>query len=118
MGETPDATTLQPAGGLTAARSRRRLACPDGFWREAATAIDWTRPPTRGLDDSAAPLYRWFPDGELNTSYNTLDRHVEAGNGERTALIYDSPVTGTGRTLTYRELRDQVADFAGALRSL
>jgi propionyl-CoA synthetase len=97
---------------------RRSLADPDGFWLEAAAAIDWTRPPTRGLDDSAAPLYRWFPDGELNTSYNALDRHVEAGNGERTALIYDSPVTGTGRSLTYRELRDEVAVFAGALRSL
>jgi propionyl-CoA synthetase len=97
---------------------RRSLADPDGFWLEAAAAIDWTRPPTRGLDDSAAPLYRWFPDGELNTSYNALDRHVEAGNGERTALIYDSPVTGTGRSLTYQELRDEVAVFAGALRSL
>ncbi|HEY0690188.1 MAG TPA: propionyl-CoA synthetase [Kribbella sp.] len=97
---------------------RRSLTDPDGFWLEAATAIDWTRPPTRGLDDSAAPLYRWFPDGELNTSYNALDRHLEAGNGERTALIYDSPVTGTGRSLTYRELRDEVAVFAGALRSL
>jgi propionyl-CoA synthetase len=97
---------------------RRSLADPDGFWLEAATAIDWTRLPTRGLDDSAAPLYRWFPDGELNTSYNALDRHVEAGDGERTALIYDSPVTGTGRSLTYRELRDEVAVFAGALRSL
>jgi propionyl-CoA synthetase len=97
---------------------RRSLTDPDGFWLEAATAIDWTRPPTRGLDDSAAPLYRWFPDGELNTSYNALDRHLEAGNGERTALIYDSPVTGTGRSLSYRELRDEVAVFAGALRSL
>jgi propionyl-CoA synthetase len=97
---------------------RRSLADPDGFWLEAATAIDWTRPPTRGLDDSAAPLYRWFPDGELNTSYNALDRHIEAGNGERTALIYDSPVTGTGRSLTYGELRHEVAVFAGALRSL
>jgi propionyl-CoA synthetase len=97
---------------------RRSLADPDGFWLEAATAIDWTRPPTRGLDDSAAPIYRWFPDGELNTSYNALDRHIEAGNGERTALIYDSPVTGTGRSLTYGELRHEVAVFAGALRSL
>jgi propionyl-CoA synthetase len=97
---------------------RRSLADPDGFWLEAATAIDWTRPPTRGLDDSAAPLYRWFPDGELNTSYNALDRHVDAGDGDRTALIYDSPVTGTDRSVTYRELRDEVAVFAGVLRSL
>jgi propionyl-CoA synthetase len=97
---------------------RRSLADPDGFWLDAASAITWTRPPARALDDSAAPLYRWFPDGELNTSYNALDRHVEAGNGDRTALIYDSPVTGTSRSYTYAELRDEVAAFAGALRSL
>ena len=86
-------------------------------WRRPA-AISWSRTPTRALDASAAPLYRWFPDGELNTSYNALDRHVEGGNGERTALIYDSPVTGTTRTFSYAELRDRVAVFAGALRSL
>ncbi|MDX6251794.1 MAG: propionyl-CoA synthetase [Kribbellaceae bacterium] len=97
---------------------RRSLADPDGFWLDAASAISWTRPPTKVLDDSAAPLYRWFPDGELNTSYNALDRHVEAGNGDRTALIHDSPVTGTSRSYTYAELRDEVAVFAGALRSL
>jgi propionyl-CoA synthetase len=58
----------------------RSLADPEGFWLEAAGAITWTRPPTRALDDSAAPIYRWFPDGELNTSYNALDRHIEAGS--------------------------------------
>ncbi|GAA1570054.1 propionyl-CoA synthetase [Kribbella sancticallisti] len=97
---------------------RRSLSDPETFWLEAAGAISWTRPPSRALDDSGAPLYRWFPDGELNTSYNALDRHVEAGHGDRTALIYDSPVTGTGRSYTYSELRDEVAVFAGALRAL
>jgi len=97
---------------------RRSLADPEGFWLEAAGAISWTRPPSRALDDSAAPIYRWFPDGELNTSYNALDRHIEAGHGDRTALIYDSPVTGTGRSYTYTELRAEVALFAGALRGL
>jgi len=77
---------------------RRSLDDPEGFWLEAAEAIDWTRAPTRALDSAGAPLYRWFPDGELNTSYNALDRHVEAGNGERTALIWDSPVTGNVAT--------------------
>ncbi|GAA3540634.1 propionyl-CoA synthetase [Kribbella ginsengisoli] len=95
---------------------RRSLADPEGFWLEAAGAITWTRPPTRALDDSAAPIYRWFPDGELNTSYNALDRHIEAGLGDRTALIYDSPVTDYTRSYTYAELRDEVALFAGALR--
>jgi propionyl-CoA synthetase len=97
---------------------RWSLADPEGFWLEAAEAISWTRPPTQALDDSGAPLYRWYPDAELNTSYNALDRHIEAGNGDRVALIYDSPVTGTGRSYTYGELRDEVARFAGALASL
>ena len=97
---------------------RKSLADPEGFWLEAARAIDWVVEPTRALDDSGKPLYRWFPDAELNTSYNALDRHVAAGNGDRPALIHDSPVTGTKRTLTYRDLRDEVATFAGALREL
>jgi propionyl-CoA synthetase len=96
----------------------RSVQHPDEFWREAAAAIDWTRPPERILDDSAAPLYRWFPDARLNTCHNALDRHVDAGHGDRAALIHDSPVTGGGRTYTYRELRDEVALFAGALRRL
>ncbi|MEV6288054.1 propionyl-CoA synthetase [Kribbella sp. NPDC051770] len=97
---------------------RRSLTDPEGFWLAAAEAITWTRPPTRALESSAAPIYRWFPDGELNTAYNALDRHIEAGHGQRTALVYDSPVTDTRRTYTYAELRDEVATFAGALRGL
>jgi propionyl-CoA synthetase len=94
------------------------LADPDGFWGAAATAIDWSRPPIRVLDGDRKPFYRWYPDGELNTCHNAVDRHVDAGRGEQAALIYDSPVTGTGRTYTYRELRDEVARFAGGLRRL
>jgi propionyl-CoA synthetase len=104
--------------GAYDASYRRSLADPEGFWLEAAEAISWSRPPTQALDDSNAPLYRWFPGAALNTSYNALDRHVEAGNGDRTALIYDSPVTGTGRSYTYEQLRDEVAVFAGGLKSL
>ncbi|WP_432589301.1 propionyl-CoA synthetase [Streptomyces sp. HD1123-B1] len=96
----------------------RSLEDVEGFWLDAAEAIDWTRSPTRALDGSRAPLWQWFPDGELNTSYNALDRHVESGRGEQTALIHDSPVTGTVRRFSYAELRDEVAVFAGALRSL
>jgi propionyl-CoA synthetase len=96
----------------------RSLADPEGFWLEAAAAIDWETPPTRALDDSAAPLYRWFPDGRLNTCHNALDRHVASGRGEQAALIYDSPVTGMKATFTYRELRDEVARFAGVLAGL
>jgi len=96
----------------------RSLRDPEGFWREAAEAIDWASPPGRILDAHAAPIYRWFPDARLNTCHNALDRHVAAGRGARAALVYDSPVTGTLRTYTYRELRDEVALFAGALRRL
>jgi propionyl-CoA synthetase len=97
---------------------RRSIDDPEGFWREAAGAIDWTRPPQRILDGSRPPFYRWFPDGELNTCHNALDRHVAAGRGDAVALIHDSPVTGTVRTFTYRDLLDRVATFAGALRRL
>ena len=88
---------------------------PERFWAEAAEAIDWERKWDRVLDDTRAPFYRWFAGGVLNTCFNALDVHVDRGRGERVALIYDSPVTGTVRSYTYRELRDEVARFAGAL---
>jgi propionyl-CoA synthetase len=91
---------------------------PDGFWLGAAQAIDWHVTPTRALDASRPPFYRWFPDGELNVCHNALDRHVDAGRGDQAALIYDSPVTGTQRTYTYAQLRDEVARFAGVLAGL
>ncbi len=91
---------------------------PESFWLGAARDIDWYTPPTQALDDSRAPFYRWFPDGVLNTCHNALDRHVEGGRAEQRALVYDSPVTGTQRAYTYRQLRDEVALFAGVLRSV
>jgi propionyl-CoA synthetase len=97
---------------------RRSLDDPEAFWGEAADAIDWTVRPTRVLDADNPPFYRWFPDGELNTCANALDRHVAAGHGERLALVYDSPITGSARTFTYAQLTDQVARFAGVLRDL
>jgi propionyl-CoA synthetase len=97
---------------------RTSIDDPERFWAEQATAIDWYRPPTQVLDSSNPPFYRWFPDGELNTCHNALDRHVDDGRGEQTALIYDSPVTGTQRSYSYAELRDEVATFAGVLAGL
>jgi propionyl-CoA synthetase len=94
------------------------ISDPEGFWGAAAAALHWDRPWDRVLDDSAAPLYRWFTGGELNTCFNAIDRHVLNGRAEQAAVIYDSPVTKTVRTITYRELRDEVARFAGVLRSL
>jgi len=91
------------------------LADPEGFWAAAAEGVDWYKRWDKVLDDSNAPMYRWFSGGELNTCHNALDRHVEGGRADQAALIYDSPVTGTVRTYTYAELRDQVATFAGAM---
>ena len=88
---------------------------PEGFWMEAAAAIDWIEPPSKALDASRAPFYGWFPDAVCNTCHNALDRHVAAGNGGRTAIIYDSPVTGAKDAITYADLLERVARLAGAL---
>ncbi len=97
---------------------RRSLADPEGFWGEAAGAIHWYKRWDKVLDASRPPFYRWYAGGMVNSCYNALDRHVEAGRAEQPALIYDSPVTGTVKSFTYRALRDETARFAGALASL
>ncbi len=95
---------------------KRSIEDPEGFWAEAAEDVVWIKKWDKVLDDSNPPFYRWFTGGVLNTCYNALDRHVDAGIGDRVALIHDSPVTGnTVRKFTYRELRDEVAKFAGVL---
>ena len=94
---------------------KQSIENPDQFWAEAASELVWTRPWDRVLDDSDAPFYQWFSGGEINTCFNALDRHCEAGRGSQAALIYDSPVTGQVRTYSYDELTDQVARFAGVL---
>ncbi|MFB0835466.1 AMP-binding protein [Arthrobacter halodurans] len=91
---------------------------PAAFWLRAASAVDWSVPPSRALDDSRAPLYGWFPDGRLNITVNALDRHVAAGHGDRAALVYDSAMLGTVRTYTYAELLREVELFAGVLKGL
>ena len=116
MAMTPTATPGSPE--TYADTYRRSIDDPEGFWLEAARAVDWETAPTRALDDSAAPLYHWFPDGTLNTAANCLDRHVEAGHGDRTAIVYDSAVQGEVERISYVELTERVARFAGALRSL
>ena len=94
---------------------QRSLDDPEGFWAEVAQAIHWDKKWDKVLDESGAPEYHWFTGGKLNTCYNAVDRHVEAGFGEQLALIYDSPVTGQQRSYTYTELQDQVARLAGVL---
>ncbi|HEV8016645.1 MAG TPA: propionyl-CoA synthetase [Stellaceae bacterium] len=97
---------------------RRSLADPEGFWAEAAAAIDWERRWDMVLDKSRPPFYRWFAGGRLNTCWNALDRHVERGRSEQLALIYDSPLAGQIKRFTYRQLRDETAKLAGALTAL
>lgn len=94
---------------------RRSIEDPEGFWSEAAEAVHWYRKWDRVLDDSDKPYYRWFTGGEVNTCYEALDRHVEEGRGDQAALIYDSPITDTLKSFSYRELTDQTARFAGVL---
>ena len=94
------------------------LRDPEGFWRTAAEGIDWVTPPSRILDDSRPPFYRWYPDAELNVCFNAVDRHVAAGRGEQAAIHYDSPVTGTKSTMTYAALLERVRAVAGGLRGL
>jgi propionyl-CoA synthetase len=96
----------------------KSLKDPTGFWGEHADKISWTKSWDKVLDDSNPPFYRWFVGGELNTCYNAVDRHVESGRGNQTAIIYDSPVTQTVRKITYQELLDQVSRFAGVLSGL
>jgi propionyl-CoA synthetase len=101
------------------AKAREAALCdPSGYWAGHAELVDWEVSPSVALDDSDPPFYRWYADGVLNTCVNAVDRHVAAGHGSRIAIHYDSPVTGTARSLTYQELLDQVAAFAGGLRDL
>lgn len=92
-------------------------ADPEGFWMQAAEAIDWTRKPSKALFDEGAPLYEWFSDGLTNTCHNAVDRHVEAGRGDQVAIIHDSPITHSKAEITYAELQTRVAALAGALRA-
>jgi len=94
---------------------QRSLRDPAGFWAEAARSLDWYQTWDRVLDDSRPPFYRWFTGGLINTCHNALDRHVDGGRAEQPALIYDSPVTGTISSYTFRQLRDAAARFAGVL---
>ena len=94
---------------------KRSLGEREAFWAEAAADLHWHKKWETVLDDTNPPFYRWFPGGEVNTCYNALDRHVEGGRADQLALIYDSPITGSMKKYTYKELRDEVALFAGAL---
>ena len=92
------------------------LSDPAGFWGEAAKLVKWDKDPKVVLDDSNVPLYRWFSDGMLNTCYNALDRHVIDGRADQPAVIHESAITGKSSVLTYAQMLEKTARFAGALR--
>ena len=91
---------------------------PQEFWMNEAKRIKWFKSPTVAFKKDEEDLYRWFPDGEMNTCYLALDRHIEEGRGDKIALIYDSPVTGQKKKYSYAELLAEVQKFAGVLKGL
>ncbi len=94
------------------------LADREGFWLDAARAIDWDEAPTRAFDEAQGAYGRWFPEARLNVCRNAVDRHAEGGRADQPAIIHDSPVTGTQRTITYGQLQDEVSVLAGLLADL
>ena len=94
------------------------LSAPEAFWQQQAAKLSWYKAPHNILQQQDADHYQWFSDGVLNTAYLALDYQIEQGRGEQTALIYDSPVSNTKQRFSYRQLRDEVAQFAGVLKAL
>ena len=93
----------------------KSISDPEGFWKEISNEIFWYKKPTKILNSTNPPFYKWFEDGSTNACYNAVDLHVKNGNGEKIAIIYDSPITKTQKKIKYKELQDQVSKFAGAL---
>ncbi|XP_043485639.1 acyl-CoA synthetase short-chain family member 3, mitochondrial [Polistes fuscatus] len=108
----------QPQSPLYEEAYKRSLENPEEFWGEVGKSVDWFKPWTKVLDNSNEPFTKWFVGGELNACYNAVDRHVEAGNGEKTAIIYDSPQTSTIRKISYNELLEKTSLLAGALADM
>ena len=90
---------------------------PHDFWKKVADDIFWFKKPTKILNESNPPFYKWFEDGITNTCYNALDIHIDQGRGDKTALIYDSPITKNKKRFTYKELKTKVSKFSGALKN-
>ena len=91
------------------------LKNPEGFWHKISEDVFWFKKPTKILNKNNPPFYKWFEDGVTNTCYNALDLHIDQGRGDKTALIYDSPITGNKSKFTFKELKEKVSKFAGAL---
>ena len=89
----------------------------ENFWKKVSNDIYWYKKPTKILNSDNPPFYKWFEDGVTNTCYNALDLHIENGRGKKLAIIYDSPITGIQKKISYNELKEKVALFAGALKN-
>ncbi|XP_068220155.1 acyl-CoA synthetase short-chain family member 3, mitochondrial [Palaemon carinicauda] len=114
-----DGSTKKPVPeGSYAELFNRSIQEPEIFWDEVAQGIEWFRPYNRVLDNSNEPFTKWFIGGQLNTCYNAVDRHVKAGRGEQLAIIHDSPITNSMKTITYSELQEEVSRLAGGLSKL
>jgi len=96
---------------------KHSLESPAEFWSEAAKDVHWDKFPTQILNTDNSPFNQWFADGEINACYNAVDHHVENGRADQLAIIHDSPITGTQQKITYKELQQAVATFAGAMRA-
>jgi propionyl-CoA synthetase len=97
---------------------------PESFWGHHADHLYWHKKPSAVLKQTTKKLksgtshdhWTWFPDGEISTAYNCIDRHVNNGHGDKAAIIWDSPVTKTKQTFTYKQMLEEVEALAGALR--
>ena len=96
---------------------QQSITNPEQYWEQVSQVVDWYKSPSQILSTDSAPFYRWFKDGMLNTCYNAVDRHVEAGFGAQIAIIHDSPITNSKRTISYAQLQEMVARLAGVLLS-
>ncbi|XP_075407339.1 acyl-CoA synthetase short-chain family member 3, mitochondrial isoform X2 [Tenrec ecaudatus] len=107
--------TLSGGGGEYKTHFAASVADPERFWGKAAEQISWYKPWTKTLENRHPPSTSWFVEGMLNICYNAIDRHIENGKGDKIAIIYDSPVTNTKTTITYKEVLEQVSKLAGVL---
>ena len=89
---------------------------PEKFWQEASNDIFWFKKPTKILNKSNPPFYKWFEDGVTNTCYNALDIHIDQGRGKKTALIYDSPITGKKVNSLTKILDQKFQNLQGLLK--
>ena len=89
----------------------------EDFWKEIADNIFWYKKPSKILNSSNPPFYKWYEDGTTNTCYNAIDFHIDNGRGEKLAIIYDSPITKSKKTFTYNQLKEKVSLFSGVLKN-